>query len=535
LRLPMLNAPKTSEDLQLDFNGYNHQQYVPFGSFREMTNLSARKYPALATREKRSLVRQLKHPHGIFANGTDTCYVDGTAFYYNDVYKGTVLDSDKQIVQMGAFILIFPDNIYYNTSTGAYAPLANTVTVSGVVVTECDIDGAALTEGAEAVYVKLSAAGINTGFSQFDVVNISGTSQPDQLDGYFQIGAIGTGYIVVISQAAEQTEAGPVTLSRSIPALDYVTECDNRLWGCSSANHEIYASALGDPSNWFTFQGLSTDSFAVTVGTPGSFTGCATHLGQVLFFKENHIHKIFGSKPSNYQMTTLAVRGVKSGSAESVCIVNETLFYHNAEGIVAFDGAQISEASAAFGGVKYSAASAGGRGTSLYVSMSDADGDVHLFCLDTKSGIWSREDDLDVEEFAGAGQTLYALCSDGRLWAIGDAPTGAVEEDDIAWSCETGDIGIESPYNKYLSRLLLRVMLGVNASMHLDVQYDTDGMWRDMGSASAGSTPRSVHFPIIPRRCDHMAIRLRGTGDFTLMSIGKTTEIGTELQEGVTR
>lgn len=535
MRMPKLTAPKTTEDLQLDFNGYNNQQYVPFGSFREMKNLSARKYPALATREKRSLVRRLKHPHGIFTNGTDVCYVDGTGFYYNDVYKGAVADSDKEIVQMGAFILIFPDNIYYNTATGAYAPLENSVTVYSVVVTECDIDGEPLTEGAEAVYVKLAADGINTGFSQFDVVSISGTSQPTELDGYFQIGAIGTGYIVVISQAAEQTEAGPITISRSLPTLDYVTECDNRLWGCSSADHEIYASALGDPSNWYTFQGLSTDSYAVTVGTPGSFTGCATHLGQVLFFKDSCIHKIYGSRPSNYQMTTLAVRGVKAGSSESVCIVNETLFYHNADGIVAFDGAQIREASSVFGDTKYTNVAAGGEGTCLYVSMSDADGDKHLFVLDTKNGIWSREDDLDVEEFAGAGQTLYAMCSDGRIWAIGDAPTGAEEEGDLTWSCETGDIGIENPYNKYLSRLLLRVQLGTGAIMHLDVQYDSDGIWRDQGSASAGSSPRSVHFPVIPRRCDHMAIRLRGTGEFTLLSIGKTTEIGTELQEGITR
>ena len=56
----------------------------------------------------------------------------------------------------------------------------------------------------------------------------------------------GDDYIVVtgiIDEALTQSE--PVTLERRVPDMDYVTQCNNRIWGCSSASHEIYACKLG--------------------------------------------------------------------------------------------------------------------------------------------------------------------------------------------------------------------------------------------------------------------------------------------------
>ena len=54
-----------------------------------------------------------------------------------------------------------------------------------------------------------------------------------------------------------------------MPDLDFICESENRLWGCSNETRTIYASALGDPTNFFSYQGLSTDSYAVAVGSEG--------------------------------------------------------------------------------------------------------------------------------------------------------------------------------------------------------------------------------------------------------------------------
>ena len=58
----------------------------------------------------------------------------------------------------------------------------------------------------------------------------------------------------------------------------------------------------------------------MTVGSDGPFTGAATCMGYALFFKENTLHKLYGSKPSDFQLTSLRCRGVaKTRRAACVC------------------------------------------------------------------------------------------------------------------------------------------------------------------------------------------------------------------------
>ena len=70
-----------------------------------------------------------------------------------------------------------------------------------------------------------------------------------------------------------QTFDGPfpdVTAQRRVPDLDWLTEHNNRVWGCSSTENVIYACKLGDATNWFSYRGTAADSYAVTVGSDGS-------------------------------------------------------------------------------------------------------------------------------------------------------------------------------------------------------------------------------------------------------------------------
>lgn len=50
--------------------------------------------------------------------------------------------------------------------------------------------------------------------------------------------------------------AAPVKVERRVPELDFVTEQGNRVWGCSRKENTIYACALGDPTNWYSYQAL---------------------------------------------------------------------------------------------------------------------------------------------------------------------------------------------------------------------------------------------------------------------------------------
>ncbi len=146
-----------------------------------------------------------------------------------------------------------------------------------------------------------------------------------------------------------QTFDGPfpdVTAQRRVPDLDWLTEHNNRVWGCSSTENVIYACKLGDATNWFSYRGTAADSYAVTVGSDGAFTGAATCMGYVLFFKENGLHKLYGTKPSDYQMSSIQCSGVAKGAHQSLCVINETLYYLSMDGVMAWDGSLPTKVSA---------------------------------------------------------------------------------------------------------------------------------------------------------------------------------------------
>ena len=79
----------------------------------------------------------------------------------------------------------------------------------------------------------------------------------------------------------------------------------------------------------------------------GAFTGAATCMGYALFFKENTLHKLYGSKPSDFQLSSLRCRGVARNAARSLCVLNETLYYLSPDGVMAWDGSIPAKVSAA--------------------------------------------------------------------------------------------------------------------------------------------------------------------------------------------
>ena len=60
------------------------------------------------------------------------------------------------------------------------------------------------------------------------------------------------------------------------------------------------------------------------------------------------------------------------------------------------------------------------------------------------------------------------------------------------------------------------------------VQYDSSGIWEQKRTLTAG-TRRTFTIPLIPHRCDHMKLRISGTGSCKIFSISKEIEQGSEL------
>lgn len=567
--LPSLSIAETSREMVGAWRGYNHNDVIEDAEWYDMGNLTSDAFPLLTVRPRRALLRVLNRPNGLWAH-EKLCWVDGTGLYYGGELVGTVEDTPKTFVNMGAYILIWPDRVCYNTHTGEFTHLEATVTTSGTVTaTMCNRLGepyeglvtqdsppddpangamwldtstdpnvlrtyselSGVWSAVPTVYVKIAASGIGEGFKELDAVEISGMEE-DSLNGSFVLYGAGEGYVIVTGILASQlTQSAAVTLSRTVPDMDFLTESENRVWGCSSANHEIYACALGDPTNWNRFLGIADDSYALTVGSGGDFTGAVTHLGYVMFFKEGVIHKLYGSQPSKFQLTNTNCRGVQRGGEKSIVIVNETLFYKSPADVCCYNSALPQSVSAALGSEATTCVAAGRLNAKYYICLRDGAGKYGMYVYDSARGLWHREDDTHATWFASCEGDLYYIDGDNNgLYSVTGstdryASGTPVVEGPLEWYAESGDIGLTSPDAKYVSKLQLRVEIGEESLFGIEVKYGDTEAFEEIKRLNM-TKKTSFAVPVLPRRCDTMRLRLFGRGTFKLYSLTKTLEQG---------
>lgn len=576
---PYLQQRGRNRSITTDFRGLNLSQGIGDGEWAWMQNMDTREYPAVARRQKRVHVATLRKPNGLCA--TDRlCFVDGVKFYYNGFYYGDVEDSEKTLVPMGAKIAIFPDKKLFDTTTLSFTDMEQKNVSSGTVsVTLAKGDGTPYgeyTEGGTApenpengqlwldtsgdapvmktwseaqglwvaeatTYVLVSATGLGQGLKALDGVTVSGLEEGG-LNGDWILTDAGPDYILFTGILQKTlTQTGEVRVERTCPEMDFVVEKDNRLWGCSSADHEIYCCKLGDPTNWRAYQGVATDSYAVTVGTPGPFTGAAVSGSAVIFFKENCLHRVYGTQPSNFTVYVDNLRGVQQGCHKSAVRVNEYLYYKSVFDVCVYADSEVAGISAALGTESYKNAVAGVCGNRLYLSMEDQEGAWQLLVYDTAAGVWTREDGTHALGFASCLTETFMLRADGELYALlpgeynkdffmvgSDYTVYAQEETDeeVSWELRTGEILRELPDHKYIGKIQLYLELDPGARAEVALRRD-GGAWEKVQELSGGDQRRCT-LPIYPRRCDRMEIRLTGVGHVRLVNWSKYVGYGSE-------
>lgn len=322
---------------------------------------------------------------------------------------------------------------------------------------------------------------------------------------------------------------------KNLPALDYVCVHDNRLWGCrygyQSTNdttvNEIYCSKLGDFKVWTTSSETATlagDPYAMSVGEYGAFTGCISHRGQLLFFKDNIVYRVSGNKPANFQIDKISESGLQSGCEKSLEIIDEVLYYKSRNGVFAYDGSIPQKISDALGNFYYTDAVAGKHFSKYYITMIH-DGVRKLYVYDTRYKLWHAEDDADIRFFTEYNGALYGGVDNNIVCLAGESAeifTEAEIEGDFDWSAESGDIGLSSPYQKYYHRLLIRMDMEIGARVKVELACD-GGDWLIVSDFTA-PYKRSFLMPIVTPRCDHMRYRISGKGNSKIYSISYETE-----------
>lgn len=570
------------------FGGYNHQLSCQEGQFYDMKNMTSQHFPILSPRQNRGIVKQFTMPQGIL-DKEDIMWIDNGKLYLNGeekILNGVTISSEgtKTLAKMGAYVIIMPDKIWYNVDKDecGYMEHKNTIkTGNQISFTLCEASGKSIsllpegntpsdgdyslatTNGKTSLkiyssttktwitvattYLQISAAGIGKGLEKGDGVKIT----VDKIEGLSNVfvneeenGKVSTNTYIVdrtddtitiigIIDKVINVRSNELTIERKVPDMAFITECNNRLWGCSKDGHEIYCCKLGDVKNWNVFSGISTDSWAATIGSDGKFTGAITFLGYPMFFKEDGFIKVAVSATGGHQVKETKCRGVQKGSEGSLVILNETLYYKSSNCICGYNGSLPFSISDDLGEVRYYDAVAGTINDRYYISMKDEKGVYTLFVYDSKNGIWCKEDNTEVLYFCKHLDDLYYIdVKDKQMKSIRgtllyDVPEKA-SEGQFDWFVESGNIGYSSPDNKYVSRINLRITLEFATNVDFYLQYDSSGDWEHKFNMSGKGT-RAFTVPIIPKRCDHFKYKITGNGGCKIHSITKTLEQGSDI------
>ena len=299
--MPQLIPGQKSIKMTSVFRGYNHNPIIADGEMFNMTNLCGDKYPLLSPRKKRGISTwdaqgQTPVPLTGIHGRDQLVMIRGTQVFYNFTAVGVTVSASesmlpKQIISFGAYVLIWPDKVYFNTidledygSMERLFPGENSnITGADVQVNMCRVDGtdydtAGMTIAADppsdpvngeywidqsgpndilkywyspteewvevgTTYLKIQCTGIGQGIKEYDAVTISGFEAAGEVDAriYQEIEDLngtkivygcGDNYIIVVgllntSQAALEDQE--IHIDRKIPALDFICESNTRL------------------------------------------------------------------------------------------------------------------------------------------------------------------------------------------------------------------------------------------------------------------------------------------------------------------
>lgn len=586
---PRLEEGNNTRTLIDSWYGYNHNYKIGRGEFFDMENMSSDQYPLLVPRHVRPLLKKGENIHGLLYSDNNLAYLDGTTLYYSlSSYDLSDLMEEPEtwqtLIRFGAYILIFPSNVYINvydpTDRGTLEDTYIAEEGNEITYSICNSEGEGFdnivasddspsdptdgmywlkTSADQGLYVwnkdtwvpvatcyiriEIPGADLTTHFSEGDVVRMN-TTLDDINDGSI-IQAMDDEYLVVIgimdevTKTAHCTDAWKLTIKRKIPQLDYVCADKNRIWGChygyqiGGMINEIYCSKLGDFKNWYSYAGLSTDSYSVSVGVPGEFTGCISYQGYPTFFKENAIFKVYGTMPSQYQIVQSDQRGVQQGSYRSLAIVDEYLVYKSPSDICVYDGSSPVSISENLGREELFYDAVGGGCLNKYrVVMENAKGKKYYFVYDFKTGIWEKEDPVKFEMFSATENGQIYGATKEEIYGLGSTDNIAftdmlVGEEYVEWFCQTGEMGYEYVDYKYVNRITIRAYVPYRSELEVMIAYD-DRDFERVSIVRGKESIDSVSLSFAPFRCDHFRIKLRGHGECRIYSMAISLETGSE-------
>lgn len=349
-------------------------------------------------------------------------------------------------------------------------------------------------------------------FSQLksgDVVEISGCQKYTSNNKMAQIVTASASILEFEDETfTEGVETVEITIRRKIPDFSCVCSYENRLWGCEG--NTIYASALGDMTNFFIYKNLSTDSFSVMSNSAGDFTACMPFGNCCLFFKENGCFKLYGNRPSNFQLTESYAGGVLAADSKSIVSIGGRIIYKGSGGIYTFYGGVPQCISQKLMGITMDNAVSGSDGKRFYIT-ADTESGREEFVWDMERNLWSKSGVRDVIGYYFYGGNLYRLHPHGVEKLLEET------DDNTKWSITLCPFDEDYHKTKNYTRLYISVHLYKNAYINTQISCD-NGPWQDVNTCYADEK-KYLNIPCVIKSCHSVKIRLSGKGKCLLESI----------------
>lgn len=518
MNLPQLiQGDNSARQSIINFLGLNYGRLTEDGELEDCENLSTDEFPCLSQRKKRVREKQYKSPTTLYSKA-GLFIIDGTDVIYNDEKIGTVTAGKKQMATLGKYVVIFPDKKYYDTEEKKFGNMEETYKSGAGQIT---FAATSKDDDDPVKYATITTTGANFNFRDGDAVEITGCTVNPENNKTLVIRKV-KGKVLKFYEnsftAGKETAA--ITIKRAVPDLEFVCEGNYRLWGC--AKNTIYSSKYGDPLNFQVFDGLTSDSYYIDVSSDGKFTGCIPFTSFICFFKEDVVHKIYGTKPSNFQLLTSSVFGVQDGCERSMCVINETLYYLGRNGVYEYTGGVPELISQNFGTKRFTDGCAGSDGDKYYICMSNGP-ERAIYTYDISKGIWLKEDKVSVIDFADIEGRLYYIDEQGWKYKTADNSSNEV----INWSATFCPFTELINERKGYSKLNFRIALGAGAWLKIEIKTD-DSLWNTVYTTH-NKTAKTINIPIFPNRCDQFKVRLSGKGECVIKSFVRDFYVGSEV------
>lgn len=314
----------------------------------------------------------------------------------------------------------------------------------------------------------------------------------------------------------KETSVKGVKVYTKIPTMNHICIHNNRLWGTNPNGEYIYASKLGDCFNFNTFQGLANDSFYAEIGTAGGFVGIVSFRDNLVAFKRDYIHHVYGDKPSNF---TIPKQLSDCGCIDirSVVQVGAALYFLGYGGIYAYIGGQPELISQKLNR-KYTKA-VGMTDGQKYIVSCKSDAGNELLVLDTRYGLWHKEEYIDVVGYFKWHDKLY-MASGNAVYEYG----ALTPENSDKWECESVIIHDSTFDNKGITELWIRAKLDEGSEIKILTSEDGgDFLTRTV------LKPQGLKVYRIPIRFingEFYQYRLEGYGNAVIYSIERVISSG---------